>query len=125
MNVVATASAILLGVVFLVSGASKVASRSEWDRLARDFGAPAVVRRALPWVEIVLGALLVVSLGRRAAAAAALVILAAFTAAILGHLRRDEHPDCACFGAWSSRPLGPGHVARNAALMGLSVLAML
>lgn len=125
MNLVATASSILLGVVFLVSGASKVASRAEWNRLALEFGAPAIVRRALPWVEIVLGALLVVNLGRRAAAVAALMLLAAFTAAILVHLRRGEHPSCACFGAWSSRPLGPGQVARNVLLMGLCLLAML
>ena len=78
----------------------------------------------LPWVEIVLGAILVMQLAPMVAAGAALLLLAAFTALIVRRLLQGRHPPCACFGSWSARPLGAGHVARNVAFMVLGVLAL-
>jgi uncharacterized membrane protein YphA (DoxX/SURF4 family) len=77
----------------------------------------------VPWWEIVLGASLVVGLGTPWPALAALVTLAALTAAIMVQLRRGRHPQCACFGAWSTAPLGVRHVWRNAGFALLAVLA--
>jgi hypothetical protein len=53
----------------------------------------------------------------------AFAILVVFTVQILRQLRRGHHPLCACFGAWSAKPLGATHVARNAALMALALAA--
>lgn len=114
----------MLGLVFLVSGGSKIAAGDAWPGQARGLGAPAFVVPVLPWVEIVLGAVLVMQLAPLVAAATALVVLAVFTALIVRRLSEGRHPPCACFGAWSTKPLGPGHVARNVGFMALGVLAL-
>ena len=124
MAAAALVAAILLGLVFLVSGGSKLAAGPAWPEQARALGAPPAVVPVLPWLEIVLGALLVVQLAPVLAAAIALAVLVAFTALILRRLAEGEHPPCACFGAWSAKPLGRGHVARNVGFMVLGVVAL-
>lgn len=76
----------------------------------------------LPWFEILLGAVLVVQLAPIPVAVVALIALAAFTGLIVRRLAQGEHPPCACFGAWSTKPLGPGHLVRNGVLMLLAVI---
>ena len=124
MSAVALVASILLGSVFLVSGGSKIAAGPAWPEQARGLGAPTVVIPLLPWVEIVLGAVLVMQLASVAAAATALAVLVAFTALIVRRLSQGRHPPCACFGVWSAKPLGPAHVARNVGFMALGVLAL-
>ena len=79
----------------------------------------------LPWFEIVLGAVLVMQLVPTLAAAVALLVLAGFTALILRRLAEGKRPPCACFGAWSTKPLGLGHVVRNLGFIALAVVAVL
>jgi len=117
-------ASVVVGAVFLVAGGSKVAAGPQWPVQARGLGAPTVSIPIVPWVEIAIGALLVVQFGRRRAAVAALVVLAAFTALIAWQLARGRRPPCACFGAWSAKPLGVGHLARNGVLIALGVLAL-
>ncbi len=117
-------AAILLGLVFLVSGGSKLAAGRAWPEQARALGAPPLLVQVLPWLEIVLGALLVVQVAPVLAAASALTVLVAFTVLILRRLAEGEHPPCACFGAWSTKPLGRSHVARNVGFMALGVVAL-
>lgn len=124
MSAVGLVASVLLGVVFLVSGGSKIAAGPAWPEQAAGLGAPSIVVPVLPWVEIVLGAILVMQVAPVAAAATALVVLAAFTALIIRRLAQGRHPPCACFGAWSAKPLGAGHVVRNAVFMVLGVLAL-
>ena len=118
-------AAVVVGIVFLVAGGSKIAAGPEWSVQARGLGAPAIVIPAVPWVEILIGAVLVVQVARRPAAAAAVAVLVVFTVLIVGQLARGHRPPCACFGAWSAKPLGLGHVVRNTALICLGVLALL
>lgn len=118
-------AAVIVGVALLVAGASKIAAGPEWPVQARGLGAPRLVVPVLPWVEIALGALLVVQVARPFVATAALALLAAFTVLIGVRLARGEHPPCACFGGWSAKPLRAGHVVRNAVLIALAVVAML
>lgn len=87
-------------------------------------GAPPFVVSTLPWVELALGGLLIAQVARRVAAVAAIALLVAFTTVIVRRLRAGEHPPCACFGAWSTRPLSAGHVARNCVLLALCVVAL-
>jgi uncharacterized membrane protein YphA (DoxX/SURF4 family) len=117
-------ASILLGLVFVVSGGAKIAAGPSWPQQARALGAPRSVVPVLPWVEIVLGAVLVTQLAPVAAGVVALVVLVAFTALIVRRLSEGEHPPCACFGAWSAKPLGPGHVVRNVVFMALGVVAL-
>ena len=124
MSAVGLVAASVLGRVFLVSGGAKIAAGPAWPEQAAGLGAPALAVPVLPWIEVVLGAILVMQLAPVAAAAAALVVLAAFTALIVRRLSQGRHPPCACFGAWSTKPLGAGHVARNAAFMVLAVVAL-
>jgi uncharacterized membrane protein YphA (DoxX/SURF4 family) len=122
--VIATAASVLLGLVFLVAGASKVAIRHEWPAQAARLGAPVLVVPIVPWWEIVVGALLVVGLGAPWPAAVAAATLVLFTVLLVGVLRRGEHPPCACFGGFSARPLGWGQVARNGGFLALAVVAV-
>jgi hypothetical protein len=122
--VIATVCAVVLGGVFVVAGASKVAAGVGWKRQAAELGAPPFVSTALPWVELVLGALLVTQVARRWAAVAALLLLGAFSALLVVRLRQGRRPPCACFGGWSSKPLAWGHVARNGALAVLAGVAI-
>jgi uncharacterized membrane protein YphA (DoxX/SURF4 family) len=124
MSAVGLVASIVLGLVFLVSGGSKIAAGPAWPEQAAGLGAPAIAVPVLPWVEIALGAILVMQVAPVIAAAAALGVLAAFTALIVRRLSQGRHPPCACFGAWSAKPLGAGHVARNAGFMVLGVLAL-
>ena len=125
VDVIGTIASIVLGVVFLVAGSSKIAAGPDWPVQAAGLGAPRWVIPFVPWVEIVVGAALVVQVARRPAALAALSILLAFTTLLAIRLREGQRPPCACFGAWSAKPLGPGHLARNAALIVAAGLALM
>ncbi len=122
-DTVGVVAAVLLGAAFVLAGASKLAAGSGWSTQAAGLGAPAWSIRPLPWVELVLGAVLISNLMRRPAAIAALVVLLVFSSLVIARLREGRHPPCACFGAWSARPLGPGHLVRNGALVVLAVVA--
>ena len=115
---------VVVGVAFVVAGGSKLAMGAEWPAQAQSLGAPSWTIRPLPWIELVLGAALVVGLGGPRVAGAALALLVAFTALLVDNLRRGRRPSCACFGAWSSAPIGWSHVARNAALVAAAAVAI-
>jgi uncharacterized membrane protein YphA (DoxX/SURF4 family) len=125
LTTLAVVASAVLGVAFLVAGGSKVAAGRSWPVQARGLGAPAVVIPVVPWFEIALGAVLVAQVARRPAALVALAVLVAFTTLIVRRLAEGAHPPCACFGAWSAKPLGPGHVVRNLGLMALAASALL
>jgi uncharacterized membrane protein YphA (DoxX/SURF4 family) len=121
---IAAVCTVVLGGVFLVAGASKVAAGAPWERQAAELGAPPSVSAILPWVELVLGALLVAQVARRWVAGAALLLLVVFSAFLVLRLRQGRRPPCACFGGWSTRPLGWRHVARNGALAALAAVGL-
>ena len=128
MTWVATIASVVLGVTFLIAGASKIAAGAAWPEQARGLGTPNFLIPfvpVLPWLEIVLGALLVTQVGRDLAAIVALLLLAAFTALVGYRLSQGRYPPCACFGAWSAKPIGPWTVVRNIALMVLALLSLM
>jgi len=116
------AAAIGLGAVFLLSGALKARDRS-WPEAARVLGTPSFVVPLIAPLELGLGALLIVGIARRASAIAALGLLVIFTGVLVRAIRSGQNPVCACFGSLSARPVGPGSVVRNIALMVLAGLA--
>lgn len=117
-------ASIIVGVAFLVAGGAKLAAGDAWPAQATALGAPAYVIPTLPWLELVIGAALVLQLGAPVAALAAVALLVAFTALIALRLSQGQRPACACFGAWSATPIGPSHLLRNGALLGLALLAL-
>ena len=62
MNFVTTAAAVVVGVVFVVAGAAKLASGHGWRTSARDLGVPDWLAPIVPWTELTVGALLAVGL---------------------------------------------------------------
>ncbi|MEP1123469.1 MAG: MauE/DoxX family redox-associated membrane protein [Ilumatobacter sp.] len=125
MSLIPPIAAVLVGVAFVVAGGSKLAARASWPAQARGLGAPAWTVPLVPWVELGIGASLIVQLLRVPMAVAAALLLFVFSALIVRKLAAGEHPPCACFGAWSVRPIGWGHVGRNAALLVLAAVATL
>jgi uncharacterized membrane protein YphA (DoxX/SURF4 family) len=133
MMYVALSCRALLGMVFLVSGGSKVARRSAFRAYARAVRrlsplSPALITPAalaLIAVELAVVILLVVPLEMTVAAgfALAILLLVVFSAAVIGSLSRGERTPCQCFGR-SATPLGWRHVTRNAALACVALLGL-
>jgi hypothetical protein len=124
MRILSLVASALLGVVFLLAGGSKIAAGPQWPVQARELGAPAFAVRPVPWVELAVGGALVVQLGSPVPAVIAIALLVAFSVLIAIRLGEGRRPACACFGAWSARPIGLSHLVRNAALIVLGVVAL-
>ena len=124
MTTVSLIASIVLGLIFVVAGGSKIAAGPSWPVHVRELGAPSIAAPVLPWVELLVGAALIAQLFEPIAAWAAIALTVAFTALIGRRLSQGRRPVCACFGAWSAKPIGPGHLVRNAALLALGVLAL-
>ena len=117
------AAAIALGAVLLLSGALKLVGRPVWRAQAAELGVPRAVAAVVPFVELVLGALLVVNVWRRPAAIVAGLLLIGFTTFIVRLLRQGNRAPCACFGSLSRQELGWSAVMRNLVLIALAVIA--
>jgi uncharacterized membrane protein YphA (DoxX/SURF4 family) len=115
---------LVLGVVFVVAGASKLASGRAWPAQAAGLGVPRTLARVVPWFELLVGALVLVGAVRPVPVVVASATLVLFTAVLVHSLRRGRRPPCACFGAWSASPIGWGHVARNAAFVAVGAVAL-
>ncbi len=124
----------LIGVVFVLSAAGKLRSRTAFAEFARSgraltgalLGGRPIGRVAGLWVgaavvtaEIAVVALLAVTATSRAGFALAIVLLLGFTAGLLAEMRRGTRTPCRCFGS-SSTPIDRRHIVRNAALIALS-----
>jgi hypothetical protein len=117
-------ASIILGGVMCVAGGSKVAMGKRWPVEAQALGAPKTFAPIVPWIEIALGALLIVQLKPEIVGALSVALLVAFTLLIMRQLQKGERPVCACFGSWSSKPLSWNHVARNAGFIALAVITI-
>lgn len=122
-SAVAVAAAVVVGGVLLVAAVSKLARPQLWRTQSAGLGVPWTVAVLVPFVELSLGALLLVQLQRQVVAWAAVVLLVAFSALLARRLAQGQHPPCACFGSLSSKPIGPGQLARNALFVALAILA--
>lgn len=84
------------------------------------------VARALPLLEGAVALGLLLPFSRAAAAVAAGVLMAVYAGAIAVNLWRGRRDiDCGCAGPGESQPLRPLLLLRNAALLGLALLATL
>ena len=55
---------------------------------------------------------------------AAAILTAVLTAGVAVVLRRGTRARCACFGSSASRPLGPPHLVRNAAMLAVAIIGL-
>ncbi|MEY2580243.1 MAG: hypothetical protein QOE09_92 [Ilumatobacteraceae bacterium] len=113
---------VLLGAVFLAAGVTKIASAQQWRTQSADLGVPPRIAETVPFVEVVVGALLVAQIARREVALVAAAMLLAFTVLLVVRLRQGRRPPCACFGQWTTKPIGWGNVARNAVFLILAIV---
>lgn len=117
-------ASVILGGVMCIAGGSKVAMGKRWPVEAESFGAPKAIAPIVPWIEIALGALLIVQLKPEVVGSLSLVLLVTFTLLIVRQLQKGHRPVCACFGSWSSKPLSGKHVARNAGFIALALITI-
>lgn len=119
------AASVLLGAVFVVSAVTKLAAPQQWRMQSAEIGVHGLVASIVPFLELLVGALLIAQIARRPVALVAGVVLLAFTSLLVLRLSQGRRPPCACFGALTSKPIGWGTVVRNAVFLGLaSVIAL-
>lgn len=108
---------IALSVIFVVAGVTKLIDPRGTRDAVKNFGAPVplvpALAIALPIVELLIAAGLLVASTTSASSLAALLVLILFIVAIGVNLARGHTHDCHCFGQLYSRPLGWPTLARN------------
>ena len=118
------AGRLVLAAVFIVAAVAKLADLAGSRRSLEQLGAPAPLVPALavvlPLVELLVAVALIPVATAWAAALAAVALLLAFTGGVATALARGVEADCHCFGRVSSRPVGPGTLARNLLLLALA-----
>ncbi len=121
-----------VGLILIVAGVAKLAAGHQTvERLVTAYGlvsgrAASVIARALPVVEIVVGAWLLAGVFAAAAALAGIVLLAVFTIAVAQALLRKKVVACGCLGwADAARSISWRIVARNASMVaGLALVVV-
>lgn len=126
MSTVGLVSGVLLGLVFVWSGAAKLRAGDSWRVSGTPFstsrrGLDRFVESSLPWIEIVLGAVLVAQISPVVFGPVAGVLLFGFTVALVRVVRSGEATPCMCFGAASHAIVTWRHVVRNLGLIALAV----
>jgi uncharacterized membrane protein YphA (DoxX/SURF4 family) len=125
VDIVGLVAGVILGLIFVAAGVLKLVAGPVWLKQAADMDVSRSVAMLVPYVEIVVGVLLVTQLFTPWPAVAALVMLVIFTVVIVRRIQDGSRPPCACFGSKSKRPLGAYHVVRNAMFAAVAVVAVL
>jgi uncharacterized membrane protein YphA (DoxX/SURF4 family)/peroxiredoxin len=106
-----------LATVFIIAGVAKLADRPGTRQALANFDVPARLidpfALLLPLTELAAATALVFPTTARWGAAGSLLLLALFVMGLTRVLRRDEAPDCHCFGQLHSKPASWTTVARN------------
>ena len=122
-------SGLVLAAVFGAAGVGKLTDRSGTRKAVEEFQAPkqlvAPLAVTLPIAELAVVAMLLLNATRTVGAAGALILLAVFSAVIGVSLAHGRTPDCHCFGQLHSAPASWKTLARNAALAGTAVIALI
>ena len=112
---------IAAGGIWLVSGSAKIADLTEfqvqvhaYDLLPGSLEAPFAY--ALPFVELAVGAYLLIGLLVRPVAIFACFLMLVFIAAMAQAWARGLSLDCGCFGTLAREPVGLVTILRDAAL---------
>jgi peroxiredoxin len=120
VDAVALVARVILAGVLAAAGAAKLRDLPGSRQAMEGFGVPTPLAPAagiaLPIVEIALAVMLVTTSLVTEGAALSLGLLLAMSAALARLLLRGESPECHCFGAVHSQPVGPGTLARSGAL---------
>ena len=125
-----TAARLVLGVVWIVAGATKVSDLPASGRAVAayrilPYDGARFLGAVLPFLEIALGILLILGLATRLAAAVSAILLVAFIAGIASAWARGLRIDCGCFskGGDLAANESPAYLTETVRDIGLLVLA--
>lgn len=114
--------------VFALAALTKLFERAGTRNAIRAFGGPVSLSgplaTLLPIAELAVAGALLVPVWTRWGAFGGLALLAVFSTAIARSLRRGEAPDCHCFGALNSEPVGWRTLLRNAVLSAVVIFVI-
>jgi methylamine dehydrogenase accessory protein MauD len=117
---------VALAAMFALAAVSKATAPSATRATLGEFGVPQRLARPFAWLlpasEALIAVALLVTPSARLGGVAAAALLALFTVGVGVNLARGRRPECNCFGAVHSAPIGPTTLARNAVLVGVGVL---
>jgi uncharacterized membrane protein YphA (DoxX/SURF4 family) len=124
VRAIAILGRLALAAVFLWAAYTKL--RDPWMIFAMEIDAMRIVpsatlepiARTMPWLELLIGVLLVIGIQTRYVASAATVLLGFLFILLLVLYLRGFQGDCGCFGP--GEQLGPKTLARDGALVALS-----
>jgi hypothetical protein len=115
---------LLLGVFLLVSGGTKVGRVDRTQATIRALGIPLIAdsraaAATAPWIELVLGAglLLLPGAGFAIAAWGATALMLFFTIVVGSVLWRGDEVPCGCLGSLDAEPIGIATLVRNLLLL--------
>ena len=124
---VAWGCASVVGVVFIFAGVQKLLAGIEWLVQAKQLRPPRIAQPfvpIMPYIELVVGGLLIAGLQEIPVRIAAIILLSSFTVLLIARLAAGESPPCSCFSFRSTRPIGWSNVTRNAGLIALLVASI-
>ena len=115
---------LLLAAVFSVAAAGKLLDLKGSRKAAIDFGSPQFLATPiaviLPLLEISVAALLIEETTVILGAFVSIALLLVFTVFMLWQKSKGNSPDCHCFGAVGSAPVGFVAIIRNLVLLGIA-----
>jgi uncharacterized membrane protein YphA (DoxX/SURF4 family) len=118
---------LVLGTMWIIAGWAKLFSKMRLRESVSTLGvaprrAAHTVVIVLPWVELLLGGLLMLGLWTVPAARASIGLLLIFSVAIAVNLLRGNRVECSCFGQLGRKPISWRSLARNAVLLAVAAL---
>jgi uncharacterized membrane protein YphA (DoxX/SURF4 family) len=114
-----------VGVIFVFAGVRKLNARDLWPAQAKRLGAPGFAIPTVPYVELVLGSLLIAGLASTVTLLASIGALSSFTVLLLSRLLAGDRPPCACLSFRSTKPIGWNNIVRNLLMLALLVAALI
>ena len=117
--------AALVGVIFIFAGVQKFIARDMWPTQAKRLGAPSFAIPTIPYVEVVLGSLLIAGIAANIVLGASIVALSSFTVLLTLRLTAGDRPPCACLSFRSTKPIGWNNIVRNLLMLALLVAALI
>lgn len=121
----------ILAAIFLASGLSKLPNQRRFVFIVLAYRVlprhlAYLYAAALPWIEVVVGLMLLLGIATRIGAALAGLLLLSFVLAVMLNIARKRTGlDCGCFGNRHKQRLGGKVLARNGAMLLLSIDVLL
>lgn len=121
---------VVLGALFVAAGVLKLRDPQAFSESVKAFKLVeashlrVMLAFAIPWAEVIAGALLVLGAWTRGAALVLAVMLAGFVGGIVSVIARDMNVTCGCFGKYEwpcVGAIGVCHVVRNAVLLAMAL----